>query len=99
MSRYATTSVIKTESEKRRYATTLLPNMPQSANDTYIRTTSVERLDKLAQSFYGDISLWWVIAAANGIGKGTIIVPENTQLRIPARTDVINLINQKNSIR
>ncbi len=99
MSRYSTTSIIKPASGKRRYATTLLPVVPQSVNDTYIRTTSVERLDKLAQTFYGDISLWWVIATANGIGKGTIVVPADTQLRIPSRTDIATLINQKNSIR
>lgn len=99
MSRYTTTSIIKTPSQKRRYATTLLPNIPLSINDTYIQTTSSERLDKLADTFYGDISLWWVIAVANGIGKGTIVVPENTKIRIPAKTNVIDLINQKNSIR
>lgn len=99
MSRYATTSVIKTNNQKRRYATTLLPVVPLSINDTYIRTTSVERLDKLSLAFYGDISYWWIIATANGIGKGTIIVPENTQLRIPSKTDIISLINRKNSVR
>lgn len=99
MARYITTPVIKTTLEKRRYATTLLPVVPQSINDTYIQTTSLERLDILAQTFYDDISLWWVIAAANGIGKGSIIVPENTKLRIPAKIDIINLITQKNLIR
>ncbi len=97
--RYVTTSIIKTTTEKRRYATTLLPVIPTSINDTYIQTTSIDRLDILAQKFYGDISWWWVIATANAIGKGTLIVPENTKLRIPAKTDIINLINQKNSIR
>lgn len=97
--RYATTSIIKTPSQKRRYATTILPVVPESTTDTYIQTTSIERLDKLAQEFYGDVTWWWVIATANGIGKGTIMVPPNTKLRIPKKIDILDLINQKNSIR
>lgn len=97
--RYTTTSIIKSPSEKRRYATTILPVIPESVNDTYIQTTSIERLDKLAQEFYGDVTWWWVIATANGIGKGTIMVPATTKLRIPTKIDILNLINQKNSIR
>lgn len=97
--RYATTSIIKTPSQKRRYSTTILPVVPESTTDTYIQTTSIERLDKLAQEFYGDVTWWWVIATANGIGKGTIMVPPNTKLRIPKKIDILDLINQKNSIR
>jgi hypothetical protein len=97
--RYAVTDILKTSTQKRRYATTILPVIPVSANDTYIQVTNAERLDVLANQFYGDISLWWVIATANGIGKGSIIVPQNTKLRIPAKTDIMSLLIQKNSIR
>jgi len=41
-----------------------------------------ERLDQIAGVVYGDGTLWWVIAAASGIGW-TIQVPPGTQLRIP----------------
>ncbi len=63
---------------KRRRSTTIFPTIPATANDTFIITTSADRLDKLANTFYGDVSLWWVIAAANGLGKGTLVVPANT---------------------
>ena len=46
-----------------------------------------ERLDYLAGLNYGDASLWWVIAAASGIGYG-LQVPPGTILKIP------NNINQ-----
>jgi len=97
MSRYIVTKTIKDEDGKRRKATTIFPNIPITANDTYIITTSTERLDKLADTFYNDQSLWWVIAAANGCGKGTLVIPGNTKLRIPVKQDFseqITLLNK-----
>lgn len=44
-----------------------------------------QRLDILAGKFYGDSSLWWVIAAASGIGWG-LQIPGGTVLTIP--TDI-----------
>ena len=42
-----------------------------------------ERLDYLAGKYYGNSALWWVIAAASGIGWG-LQVPPGTYIRIPA---------------
>ena len=44
-----------------------------------------ERLDVLAGEFLGDGKLWWVIAAASGIGW-MLQIPPGTLLKIP--TDV-----------
>lgn len=41
-----------------------------------------ERLDSIAGRRYGDGRLWWVIAAASGIGWG-LQVPPGTRLQIP----------------
>lgn len=41
-----------------------------------------ERIDQLAGFYYQDSSLWWVIAAASGIGY-VLQVPPGTVLRIP----------------
>ena len=43
-----------------------------------------ERLDTIAGRYYGDASLWWVIAAASGIGWG-LQVPAGTHLTIPTK--------------
>ena len=41
--------------------------------------------DILAQQYYGDPSLWWVIASANPqLPKNSYYPPEGSQLRIPA---------------
>lgn len=99
MSRYGTTSIIKDADGKQRRGTTILPVIPISSNDTYIVTTTPERLDKLADTFYNDVSLWWVIAAANGVGKGTFIIPANRPLRIPALSNFNDAIAEINRNR
>ena len=45
-------------------------------------TVEGERLDIIAGRFYGDGNLWWVIAAASGIGWG-LQIPPGTYLIIP----------------
>lgn len=98
-SRYQTTLQIKDEKGVRHGATTIIPPVPATGEDLYIRTVSIERLDKLALDFYDDSSLWWVIAAANGLGKGTIMVPSNTRIRIPDKTGIQDLILRVNNQR
>jgi nucleoid-associated protein YgaU len=92
--------LIQTNSEKLRQQTTILPNVV-GVSDTYIQTITIERLDTLADRFYGDSTLWWVIAAANGIGKGTLRVPRGVKLRIPNITsdEVITYVTRINAIR
>ena len=99
MSRYSTNNILRDGNDLRRLASTIIPIIPVSATDTYIQTTSIERLDKLASTFYGDSSLWWVIASANGLGKGSIIVPLNSKLRIPTKNNIQQIINNINTIR
>ena len=51
-----------------------------------------ERLDYLAGINYGDSGLWWIIAAASGIGYA-LQVPPGTVLRIPNNiTEVFGVI-------
>lgn len=100
MNRYVTTKTLKTDNLVRRKATTLFPSIPSDPQtDIYIRTTSIERLDKLALQFYEDASWWWVIASANALGKGTIIIPTDTRIRIPDKNVVMNLLTTLNQTR
>ena len=54
-------------------------------------TTEDQRLDVLAGQMYGDGTLWWVIAAASGIGWGPQ-VPPGTRLLIPSDIGAIEAI-------
>ena len=69
--------------------------MPLSGNDYYVITTAGDRYDTLAQQFYNDYSLWWIIAAANNSERASLVVQPGIQLRIP--TDIENIISNFNS--
>ena len=57
-------------------------------NFTTILLAENQRLDQLAGAFYKDSSLWWVIAAASGIGWG-LQVPAGTLVNIPTNLDEV----------
>ena len=81
------------------YATSRYPEIPLSPNDIYVYTTQGDRYDILALNYYGDSSLWWVIASGNpNIDLMTLVIPEGVQIRIPSNfsniIDEFGLINQ-----
>ena len=47
-----------------------------------------ERLDLVAHKFYGDFTLWWIIAKANGIRGKTALEP-GIRIRIPGNVSQI----------
>jgi hypothetical protein len=99
MGRYSTAKILKNDNSKRYLNTIILPNPAISTADIYIQTTAPDRLDRLAYIFYEDETLWWIIANANGIGKGTYIVPSNTRLRIPNKINIQQTIIDTNNER
>jgi len=74
-------NAVKTQQQMRE--TTIYPTVERSTDDLYLITQITDRLDLLADKYYNDSSLWWVIALANNLGKGTLIVEPGIQLRIP----------------
>ena len=59
--------------------------------DIIIKTHTLkegERLDVLSYLFYNDSSLWWIIAAASGIGWN-LQVPPGTLLQIPTKLESV----------
>ena len=50
-----------------------------------------ERLDTIAGTQYGDSSLWWIIAAANGIGYG-MQIKEGRELVVPLNLEQIIIL-------
>jgi phage tail protein X len=99
MNRYQGIPIINSETGKQIYATSRYPEIPLSENDIYVYTTQGDRYDVLALNYYGDSSLWWIIATANpNIGLSTLVIPEGVQVRIPnnisATINDFRLINQ-----
>lgn len=66
------------------------PNIPLRDDDIYVATETGDRLDTLANQFYGNSSLWWIIASANNLHGAMFAVPDGTVLRIPQNYIQIN---------
>jgi len=76
---------------------TTYPEIPLSDQDYYIISAGGDRYDTLAQQFYNDHTLWWIIAAANNSQKASLVVEPGVQLRIPIDTDqALQLFRQAN---
>ena len=73
--------------EAGRYRTSRLPQYEPQETDLYIFSREGDRLDLLANAFYSDPHMWWIIADANNLGKGSMTVPPGLQLRIPNPID------------
>lgn len=100
MGRYSNIPERKTDKNNRVSKSVLLPTIKPTSTDIYIITTAGDRLDSLAYKYYGTVGYWWIIAQANpenNIGKGTMVLPQGVQLRIPTNpVDIITELNDLN---
>jgi len=78
----------------------IYPEIPESEFDVYVITSYGDRYDILAQEYYNDSDLWWIIASANTYNKGSLNITPGIQLRIPAdKSQAIELFEQVNANR
>lgn len=89
MKRYASTPVMKRYDGKRVFKTTRYPVITPQDSDVVVISNEADYLDSLAYTYYGDPTLWWIIALANNLGKGRMSVPPGIQLRIPVNINDI----------
>jgi len=82
---------LDTATGRKAYRTVQMMEIPKSYDDRYIFSKEGDRLDLLAYEFYGDTQLWFILANANNLGKGTFAVPPGLQLRIPPDSIVLEL--------
>ena len=87
--RYAHTKIKIDKDGRRVLKPTIYPRVPIRDSDIFIYPKYGDRLDTLAFKHYGDTSLWWIIAKANGIDKGTIGLDPTKQIRIPKEINQI----------
>ena len=81
MARYINSEVLKTKESKKQYLeSTIYP---------IVKASDTDRLDLLANKYYGDQTQWWIIATANNINDATFYVEPGIQLRIPMNTNKI----------
>ena len=99
MNKYQNIQIEKSTTGKRIYKTVRYPDVPLTENDIYVYTVQGDRYDILAQQYYSDSSLWWIISIANEqLNQNSLIIPEGIQIRIPANpAAVIRTFNNINS--
>ena len=86
MKRFRDIRKLRSNTGKRYYINTILPEIPLSQDD--------DRLDNLSFEFYNDVQYWWVILAANPnkLRKDSYHVVLGEQIRIPA--DPVQYVNR-----
>jgi nucleoid-associated protein YgaU len=89
--RYATTRRKIDKTGIQVYSTTYYPEIPLENEDKFIHAVDGDRLDTLAHRYYGNMTLWWIIAKANGL-KGKPALTAGEVIRIPS--NVTNIIEK-----
>ena len=87
--RYNNITILKDKDGNRYYKPILVEEIPLRDSDIYINPFPGDRFDMLAQRYYGDSNLWWIIAKANDMSDGKIGVDVEKKLRIPQEIDSI----------
>ena len=95
---YNSSDILSTTQGVKYYKAKKYPPIPPQESDIYVVTVQGDRLDLLANTYYKDPTLWWVISIANSnITFGSMFPEPGIQLRIPTDlTTVITLYNQEN---
>lgn len=102
MNRYSDIRILKNKEVNdgsRYYKGVKYPEISLSPNDIYVITTEGDKLDVLAQQFYGDKSLWWILSIANtDLSQNSLFVPVGSQLRIPSNIqDILSAYDRLNN--
>jgi hypothetical protein len=90
-SRYENNQTKKTNDGRTVYRSKVYPTIPLRDSDIYVATETGDRLDTLANQYYNDSSLWWIIASANNLQDAPFGLKDGTILRIP--TNYIEILN------
>ena len=96
--RYDTAKIRKDKNGTRYYKPTVVPNVPIKDSDIFVYPVYGDRFDTMAQRYYNDSTLWWIIAKANELSKGQISADPLKKLRIPTEIDdILESVQKSNS--
>lgn len=83
MSRTKFYSTKKRIDGKRQYRSFVFPTFEERSDDIVIEINGATKLDVVANNFFDDPTLWWVIAVYNNINEPSLYVKDRQYLRIP----------------
>jgi hypothetical protein len=88
------------DNPKRRYINVKYPVISRDYSDIYVYVTRGDRYDLLAQTYYNDSSLWWIIARANVSTNipDSLLPNVGDQIRIPSPSRVPFILGEYESI-
>tara|TARA_R100000742_G_C4268012_1_gene86301 strand:+ start:854 stop:1147 length:294 start_codon:yes stop_codon:yes gene_type:complete len=90
--RYNNSKLLRDENGTRYLNRIEYPVIPIQDTDIFIRGKFGQRLDNLANTYYGKSDLWWIIARANNQNNGSMYLTPGKEYRIP---QAVGLILQK----
>ncbi len=94
MDRYKDTVEFIKHNGKRRYESMYYPKFEYKSTDIYFISKQFDRMDLLAQEYYNDPTLWWVIQRANNLAGGTLQIQPGLQIRVPFPLDAFTTQNK-----
>ena len=75
------------------------PTIPLDFTDTYVYTNRGDRYDILANEYYGDSKLWWIISRSNSsFTQDSLIPPVGSQIRIPNKSRIGDILSAYESL-
>ena len=94
---YKGNTIRKDKNNIRYYKPRIIPNIPIKDTDIFVYPIYGDRYDTMAQRYYEDSNLWWIIVKANDISDGKIAPDPLKKLRIPTEIDdILQSISQVN---
>ena len=97
--RYRNTKVKVDKDGNRVFGLTFYPKIPIKDSDKFVAISRGQRLDTLADQYYGDTSLWWIISKANNLSGSEIQLDPSKTYRIPLEIETVltefNELNRK----
>lgn len=71
------------------------PELPIQDDDVSHTVKQGDRSDTIANTYYGDPALWWVVSLANGLDLMPTYLNEGDALRIPSPRYVLQEVFKK----
>ena len=96
--RYDSAKIRRDKNGTRYYKPTIVPNVPIKDSDIFVYPVYGDRFETIAQRYYNDSTLWWIIAKANELSRGEISADPLKKLRIPTEIDdILESVEKSNS--
>ena len=96
--RYDSAKIRRDKNGTRYYKPTIVPNVPIKDSDIFVYPVYGDRFETIAQRYYNDSTLWWIIAKANELSRGEISADPLKKLRIPTEIDdILESVQKSNS--